>query len=330
MRATGSGVSSRSWKRFGLATLAAATAATLAVTIGLQSGAASDKGGVARYDDGIADYGVCRGTDPSCYNDWDTVFRNDGQRRVLVYTATGTSRHAHLGPLLGPGMNPPLTAAHVAQSAVVQWGQEYGFSVDWTEDVTQLNSPARLRSYDAVIFLSNSRTILDDAAQTALMQYIRSGGGFVGIHNTLGAMYHWPWFQGLLGGTHFYDHGPHQEGEVVVLNKKDESTKTLPRSFNFKDEWYNLEPFPSHVRFLAAVEEKTMLRGTKGSNGHPGHGKFHPVSWCQYYDGGRSWVTSLGHDSAAWNDTPLAGDTFFKEHVVNGILSTMGAKPFCR
>ena len=329
MRTVHSIVSHPNRKRVGLATLAVAAVAALAVSLGLPAGASSNNSAVARYDDKIADYGVCRGTDPSCYNEWQTVFRNDGQWRVLVFTATGTSRHAHLGPLLGPGMNPQLTTANAAQNAVIQWGQEFGFSVDWTEDVSQL-TPARLRTYDSVVFLSNSRTMLDDPAQTALMQYIRSGGGFVGIHNTLGAMYHWPWFQGLLGGTHFYDHGAHQDGKVVVLNNKDVSTKNLPRSFDFKDEWYNLEPFPTSVRFLAAVEEKTMLRGTTGSNGHPGHGTFHPVTWCQYYDGGRSWVTSLGHDNAAWNDTTLVGDTFFKEHVVNGILSTMGAKPFCR
>jgi hypothetical protein len=37
-----------------------------------------------------------------------------------------------------------------------------------------------------------------------------------------------------------------------------------------------------------------------GTGGHPGHGRDHPVSWCRYYDGGRSWVTTLGHAVEAW------------------------------
>ncbi|MFU8851782.1 ThuA domain-containing protein [Micromonospora sp. SL1-18] len=313
-----------------LVALALAGVAALMAWLAHPAGAGpADNSPVARYNGNISVYGVCRGVDPSCYHDWNTPFKKNQTPRALVYTATGVSRHAHLGPLLKPGMNPPLTAANAAQNAMIRWGNEFGFRVDWTEDVNEITT-ARLRNYNTVIFLSNSRTILDDAAQTALMQYVRSGGGFVAIHNTLGAMYHWPWFQGLLGGANFYDHGAHRDGEVEVLNTRDVSTSTLPKRFDFKDEWYNLEPFPSFVNFLAAADESTMPGGATGSNGHPGHGDFHPVSWCQYYDGGRSWVTSLGHDVAAWNDDPLTGKEYFKEHVVNGILSTMGVKPFCQ
>ncbi|MFI8525870.1 ThuA domain-containing protein [Promicromonospora sukumoe] len=298
---------------------------------GADGGAASSSAGRQDpYRDKVADYGVCRGTDPACYNDWDLPRATDGRVRVLVFTATGVSRHAHLGPLLPAGMNPPLTSAHVAQNTVVRWGQEYGFEVDWTEDVRQLDAPAKLAPYDAVVFLSNSRTMLDDASQTALLQYVRSGGGFVAVHNTLGAMYHWPWFQGLLGGANFYDHGPHRDGQVLTVDRRDASTKDLPRRWDFRDEWYNLEPFPTGVRFLAEVDTSTIGSGT-GFNGHPGHDGEHPVSWCQYYDGGRSWVTSLGHDPAAWTeDSTLPGAGSFETHVVGGILSAAGERPFCR
>ena len=310
------------------ATRGAPSPADKAASSGQSSG---DRGG-SPYQDKLADYGVCRGTDPSCYNDWDLPRSDDGRVRVLVFTATGVSRHAHLGPLLPAGMNPPLTDAHVAQNAVIRWGQEYGFEVDWTEDVRQLDSPARLAPYDAVVFVSNSRTMLDDASQTALLQYVRSGGGFVAIHNTLGAMYHWPWFQGLLGGANFYDHGPHRDGQVLTVDRRDTSTRDLPRRWDFRDEWYNLEPFPTGVRFLAEVDTDTFENNSGvGFNGHPGHAGNHPVSWCQYYDGGRAWVTSLGHDPAAWTeDSTLEGAESFKTHVVGGILSAAGAQPFCR
>lgn len=292
--------------------------------------AAASTTGASPYQDRLADYGVCRGINPDCYNDWDLPRDDDGVVRVLVLTATGSSRHAHLGPLLPAGMNPPLTSAHVAQNAVVRWGQEHGFEVDWTEDVRQLDAPAKLTPYDAVVFLSNSRTMLDDASQTALLQYVRSGGGFVAIHNTLGAMYHWPWFQGLLGGANFYDHGPHRDGQVVTTNRRDASTRDLPRRWDFRDEWYHLEPFPTGVRFLAEVDTATIGDHT-GFNGHPGHPGDHPVSWCQYYNGGRAWVTTLGHDPAAWTeDSALAGAESFETHVVGGILSAAGVQPFCR
>ena len=220
-----------------------------------------------------------------------------------------------------------------------------GVQVDWTEDVTQM--PGIGSTYKAVVFGSTSRDTLWkhgtavqpgsavntttgahlDAAKTALRQYMRAGGGFVGIHNAIGGTeYNWPYYEGLCGGTQYYDHGALQNGTVVTL-AKDSSTKGMPPRWDFKDEWYNWMPFPARVKFLLGVDESTLATR---SNTHPGHGRFHPLSWCQYYDGGRSWVTALGHDSAAWTDgSGYAGQAFFKSHVVNGILSAMGKLPFC-
>jgi len=276
------------------------------------------------------DFGVCRGTDPQCYHQWDTAFRRDPVQRILVYSRTGASRHAHLGPLLGPGLNPPLAEANVAQAALVRWAAERGITADWTEDVLQLDSPGKLLRYDGVVFLSTSRDILDDSAQTSLMQYVRAGGGFVSIHNTLGAEYNWPYFQGLLGGAQFYDHGPHRDGTVQTVDRRDASTSALPREWAYRDEFYHLEPLPTKVRELVVL--KPGSAGTPvGFNGHPGHPRHHPISWCQYYDGGRSWVTSLGHDSLNYTETgTLPGKASFKEHVLGGILSVIGAAPFCR
>ncbi|MEO3929089.1 ThuA domain-containing protein [Micromonosporaceae bacterium B7E4] len=279
---------------------------------------------------GDPDYGVCRGTDARCYHDWGNFDPASNGYRVLVYSRTGGPRHAHLGPVLTSGLNPPLAPANAAQNALVRLGAEHGFVVDWTEDVSQLSSASRLFRYNTVIFMSTTRDALDDSAQTALRQYIRGGGGFVGVHNAFGTEYNWPWYEGLLGGTNFYDHGPNQPGVVVTESRRDASTSRLPSRWDFADEWYNLVPFPSKVRILASVDESTLPNGATGGNGHPGHGRNHPVSWCQYYDGGRSWVTTLGHGVDAWTETPVTGDEHFLRHVLGGIESAMGRSPFCR
>jgi type 1 glutamine amidotransferase len=284
-------------------------------------------------------YNVCRGTDARCYNPWV----ENRQNKVLIYTRTAGPRHGNLGPALPAGRNPPLTAAHVVQSALIAWMAEQGVAADWTEDVTQLSN---LNQYKAVIFASTSRDTLFkhgtlasptaavntttnahlDAARTALRQYIRAGGGFVGIHNAFGTEYNWPWYEGLLGNANYYDHGANQNGTVNIV-ASDASTAGVG-SFGFKDEWYNLVPFPTRVKFLATVDENSLA--TRRTT-HPGHGNFHPVAWCQYYDGGRAWLTTLGHDGLAFTDgSGFPGQTQFKKLVVNGILSAMGNIPFCR
>ncbi|MEE6282432.1 ThuA domain-containing protein [Georgenia sunbinii] len=301
------------------------TAATGMLAAALVASGALATGILTRQDARDNSYAACRGTDPDCYNDWR---EDDGETRVLVYSRTVGPRHAHLGTALGPGLNPELGANNVAQQGMVNWGEEYGFDVDWTEDHTWMNSAGRLRPYDAVIFLSSTRDTLDDNAQTALMQYVRSGGGFVGIHNAFGTEYHWEWYEGLLGGTNFYDHGRHQEGTVTVNARRDVTTTHLPSRFTFKDEWYNLYPYPSEVRVLLSVDESSWE--IPKTSGHPGHGREHPVSWCQYYDGGRAFLTTLGHDVALWTEAPLVGGAEIKEHIVQGVLSAAGEQPFCR
>ena len=187
--------------------------------------------------------------------------------------------------------------------------------VDITEDVTRLSN---LNQYRAVIFMSPTRDTLWkhgtavvptsavntttnahlDAAKTALRQYMRAGGGFVGIHNAFGTEYNWPYYEGLLGNANYYDHGANQLGTAHVVSA-DPSTAGLPASFQTIDEWYNLMPYPTNVKFLIRLDETTLANRRET---HPGHGDFHPVAWCQYYDGGRSWVTTLGHDRRQFQD----------------------------
>ena len=120
------------------------------------------------------------------------------------------------------------------QNSLKAWLEQEGIEVDWTEDVTRLTN---LHRYKAVIFASTSRDTLFahgraidpalaintatsahlDAAKTALRQYIRAGGGFVGIHNAFGTEYNWPWYEGLLGNANYYDHGANQDGMVNIV-----------------------------------------------------------------------------------------------------------------
>ena len=260
-------------------------------------------------------------------------------------------------PANQPQLQPQATSAHTVQLALIRWLKAKGVEADWTEDVTRISN---LHRYRAVIFASTSRDTLFahgraaglcgtptltnptgfdpncavntstgahlDAAKTALRQYMRAGGAFVGIHNAFGTEYNWPYYEGLLGNANYYDHGANQDGDAVVV-AKDSSTAGLPARWPFRDEWYNVRPFPTKVKFLVNVDEDSLATRREI---HPGHGKFHPVAWCQYYDGGRVWVTTLGHDRAAFTEgSGFPGQAAFQSMITNGILSAMGLLPFC-
>jgi hypothetical protein len=151
--------------------------------------------------------------------------RAAGPLKVLLYTRTAGPRHANLGNGAGAGLNPPLADDNLVQKGMLKLAADNGFTLDYTEDVTQMQ---RLVGYNAVIFFSTSRDNLDDGAKTALRQYMRAGGGFVGIHNAFGTLYNWPYYEGLLGGANFYDHGPEQVADVVIVDDKDARPRTCP------------------------------------------------------------------------------------------------------
>lgn len=79
------------------------------------------------------------------------------------------------------------------------------------------------------------------------------------------------------------------------------------------DEWYNFKTHPrlaagGGLHVLLAVDEQSYSGGT--------HGQDHPVAWCQEFDGGRSFYTSLGHFDEAYEDEA------FMSQLLGGILWT--------
>jgi type 1 glutamine amidotransferase len=302
-------------------------------------------------------YGVCStyGSDTSCYHNWGvTRFTSSDcpNGKVLLYTRTAGPRHASLGTALPAGLNPTLAANNNTQKDIIRLLAAEGICTDYTETVTNLSN---LNQYGAVVFFSNSRDALWDhgravnpalavstttaayldQAKVLLRQYMRAGGGFVGIHNAHGTEYNWPYYEGLLGNSNYYDHGTFQNGDFVIVGADSSTNGIGPVGTHvaFKDEWYNLVPYPTNVKFLVTVDENTLA--TKRTV-HPGFPNFHPVAWCHYYDGGRAWITTLGHDVSATSDITIPpgtntvpGRAQFQSLIVNGIKSAMGLIPFC-
>lgn len=274
-------------------------------------------------------YNVCRGTSTECFNDWHAF--DALPNKVLIYSRTAGPRHANLGTALPAGLNPPLGDNNVMQAGLIRMLAAAGIAADWTEDVTVLSG--RINNYKAVIFASSNRDTLwnavattsNDAARTALRNYMRRGGGFVAIHNAFGAEYNWPYYEGLLGNANFYNHSANRSGNVVIT-AADPSTAGVPATFGFQDEWYNLMPFPTNVKFLAKVDTASL--NPPNAPPHPGHPDFFPVAWCQYYDGGKAWLTTLGHNAHSFNGTGV-GAAAFEKLVVQGVQSVMGITPFC-
>ncbi len=194
-------------------------------------------------------------------------------------------------------------------AAIMALGAEHGFAVDATEDAANFTDMT-LSRYQVVIFLNTTGDVLDAAEKAAFERYIRSGGGFVGIHSAADTEYGWPWY-GRLVGAYFQSHPDIQEATIRIADPRHPSMRLLPALWHRRDEWYNFRMSPrGSVHVLAVLDETSYAGGAMGAD--------HPVAWCQDFEGGRSWYTALGHTAESYAE-PL-----FRRHLLGGILSAAG------
>ncbi|MFE7393413.1 ThuA domain-containing protein [Streptomyces sp. NPDC057582] len=196
-------------------------------------------------------------------------------------------------------------------AAIQKLGQDNGFGVDATEDSAKFTDE-NLAHYQAVIFLSTTGDPLGTQEEKdAFQRYIQAGGGFVGIHAAADSGYNWSWY-GKLVGAYFKSHPAIQQATVTVEDPAHPSTASLPTSWNRTDEWYDYQADPRNtVHVLTSLNEKSYSGGTMGID--------HPNTWCQDYDGGRSWYTGLGHTKQSYTEPQ------FLSLLLGGIKSAAGA-----
>ncbi|MBK3542991.1 ThuA domain-containing protein [Streptomyces sp. MBT60] len=221
--------------------------------------------------------------------------------RVLVYSEVTNSDH----PSIPAGVE-----------AIEKLGAEHGFAVEATADSSVFND-ADLGRFQAVVFNNTNSTpetgdLLNAEERSALQRYIRAGGGWVGLHSASASERDWEWYEGLVGAI-FDKHPTPQTGRIKVLDHAHPSTQHLPDLWERQEEWYNWRTNPtSKVHTLAQIKVRDGIDGLD-------EGVDHPFSWCQNYDGGRSWFTAGGHDKAAFQEEA------FVQHLLGGIQWAAGA-----
>ena len=217
--------------------------------------------------------------------------------RVLLFSETRGFRHDSIAVALN-------ALDRLATSA----GMQPVLAADSTGHFTQSN----LARYDAVIWVLTSGDVLNTDEQTAFEHYIRSGGGYAGIHAASDTEYDWPWY-GRLVGAYFDRHPAIQVASQVVENNAHLSTAHLGTSWTRTDEWYDYRSNPrAAVNVLLSLNEDSYSGGGMGSD--------HPSAWFHNYDGGRSWYTGGGHTEASYSEPD------FRAHLLGGLRYAAGHK----
>jgi type 1 glutamine amidotransferase len=224
-------------------------------------------------------------------------------RRLLYLTTSAGFRHDVL----------PLS-----QQILRDIGLRTGaFETVATDDLA-LVTRDNLARFDAVAFFTSGELPLDTGQKAALLDFVRAGKGFVGIHSATDTLYTWPDYGSLLG-AYFDGHPWHQEVTLRVEDPSHPATRGLPASFKITDEIYQFRNWSrSDVHVLISLDTASVDLKAAGVNRTDGD---FALTWTRNEGRGRVFYTALGHEPGVWQDVR------FQQLLAGGIRWAMGDAP---
>ena len=215
--------------------------------------------------------------------------------RVLLFSETRDFRH---------------DSTEDALVALEELATTAGMQTDRANDSAGVFTDTNLAGYDAVVWVMTSGDVLDNDEQAAFENYIRSGGGYAGIHAASFTEFEWPWY-GRLVGAYFDRHPEIQEATQDVEDSTHPSTTHLGLRWTRVDEWYDYRTNPrEQVNVLLTLDESSYTGGGMGDD--------HPSAWYHDFEGGRSWYTGGGHTSESYTEED------FRLHLLGGLRYAVG------
>ncbi|HGE72274.1 TPA: ThuA domain-containing protein [Candidatus Poribacteria bacterium] len=199
-----------------------------------------------------------------------------------------------------------------AEVAIKQIGKKYGWGVTTTHICQRINAEA-LSKLDVVVFATTGSLPFDENQKSALLNFVKSGKGFVGIHNAADTAYDWAEYGEMLGG-YFNGHPWTQEVGVIVEDTNHPATRMLGAKFKVFDEIYtfrNWDRNKTHV--LMRIDNSTvdLSKGNRPDNDYA-------LGWCHNYGQGRVIYTALGHPDDLWHQE------WFMDHIAGCIKWAAG------
>lgn len=200
----------------------------------------------------------------------------------------------------------------IAEEVVRKLGLESGtFNVIATEDCSILNC-RDLKKFDAILFATSGELPVTDEQKTDLINAVKNGKGFIGVHNATDTFYKFPEYGRMIGG-YFNGHPWTQEITVIVEDRNHPATRHLPERFRVKEEVYTFRDWSrdrTHVLISLDNSSVDLNKGTRPDNDYA-------LCWCHKYGRGKVFYTAFGHFKNLWNER------WFQIHLLNGILWTM-------
>ncbi|MEQ9440644.1 MAG: ThuA domain-containing protein [Cyclobacteriaceae bacterium] len=173
-----------------------------------------------------------------------------------------------------------------------------GIAFSYTEDPNDLN-PENLAKYDGLLIYANHDEITP-AQDEALLEYVRSGKGFIPLHCASFCFRNSPEYVEMVGGQFL----EHDTGTFVAnIIQADHPALEGVEEFSTWDETY--------VHHEIAEDINVLMERVEGDH-------HEPWTWTKTFGEGRVFYTAYGHDERTWNQPE------FHDLMEAGILWAVG------
>lgn len=205
-----------------------------------------------------------------------------------------------------------------SQTVLKQLAESSGaFAVTVSEDVRMLRAES-LQQYQAVMFYTTGELPMSEAEKAALLGFVRSGRGFIGVHSATDTFYAWPDYLDLIGG-YFNGHPWRQQVTIDVADRSSPLVSFLGDEFRLDDEIYQISDFDYRGSHVLLRLDPASVDLTKPDVRRRFYGW--PLAWTRSYGQGRVFYTALGHEAAVW------ADPRFQRMLLNAVVWAMGGEP---
>lgn len=203
--------------------------------------------------------------------------------------------------------------------------------------------PDRIRQFAAVCFNNTTQEVFlpppdelkkmsaeeqkaaadrDARLKQSLLEYVKGGGGLVGIHAATDTFYKWPEFGEMMGG--YFDGHPWRSGDTVTV-KAEDGDHPVARAFKDKpltiqEEIYQIKaPYSrENLRILLVLDTRKTDMNKQGIKRTDND---FAIAWVRGYGKGRVFYSALGHN------TPIYTTSQVLQHFLDGIQFAMGDLP---
>ena len=260
----------------------------------------------------LAGLGVSMAAVPLLAGAGQAAGRDRRPHRILVFSRTTGFRHASI---------------EVGVETIRMLGEEHGFEIEHTEQSRDLRAKP-LRGFTAVCFLNTTGNVLGDRSRAALRDFLKTGGGWAGVHSAADTEYDWPFYTRILAGARFLCHPVQQPGVLVREDARHRSTRHLEERWQVPfEEFYSFtRSARPRARVLLSIDESTYAQDPNTSQlpseenpvppeGVTGTMGDHPMAWQHRVGDGVAGYTALGHEPGMY------ADEAFRGHLLGGLLT---------